>query len=72
MDRKFIKIGRAKQLDNSIGMFTNIESIKTLMEHDWYLQTNDGSVHPRSQELLDNLNQLLKSRSIIDEILTEE
>jgi hypothetical protein len=63
---KHLKIEKAKTLENSIQMFSNPSEM--LEMEIWELQNEDGTKHPKSDELMVHIRNIAKAKEFIKEL----
>ncbi len=61
-----LKIEKAKRLEDSSAMFSNPSN---LLKVEWELQNEDGSKHQKSDELMLHIENLIKAKKFIKELL---
>ena len=64
---KYLKIEKAKRLEDSINMFSNPSN--ELIKDEWELQNEDGTKHQKSDELKFHIENLKKAKQSIKELL---
>jgi hypothetical protein len=64
---KYLKIEKAKRLEDSMSMFSNPSN--ELIKDEWELQNEDGTKHQKSDELMFHIENLKKAKQFINELL---
>ena len=68
---KKITISRGKDMESSIGFFSEIENHPNAITEQWELQNDDGTKHVKSDELMVHLKNLYQAKLFIKELFGE-